>query len=349
MFQRKVNNLLRMAICLIVVSVMILSGCSIVGGKKPSSGTATDAIRVGLITGQEGTDDPAYKKAWEGLQKAEQELNAGISNVQAKNEKDYPNQLAELKSQDCQVIFTIGNAATTAVLEAARNNPKIKYICLDSSIEGALPDNVLAVSYQVEEVAFLVGYIAAKTTTSHVVGYISGDNEEGSKLCYYGFKAGVRFVLPNCEILKGIAATYTNKNRVQEMTESMLESDADVVFHTAGIAGKGMIETMAEAGKYAIGSDVDQNDLAPKTVLSSVIKENGQMAYDIIKQIEENTLVLGKNVSYGLAEDAVSLAETTKSMLSEEAYNSLLGYQQKIVDEKITVPASDNEKLKVAY
>lgn len=350
MFLRKAKKPLWTAICLMIISILVLSGCSIFGGKKSSSGdSANYTIRVGLITGQDGTDDPAYRKAWEGLQKAGQELNAGISYVKVKSDKDYPSQLAELKSQGCQVIVTIGNAATTVVLDAANNNQKITYICLDSRIDGTVPDNVLAVSYRVEEAAFLAGYIAAKTTTSNVVGYISGDNKETSKPYYYGFKAGVHFVLPNCEILKGIAATYTNKNRVQKMTEAMLASDADVVFHTAGIAGKGMITAMGEAGKYAIGSDVDQNELAPDTVLSSVIKENGQVVYNIIKQIEENTIVLGKNVSSGLAENGISLAETTKSMLSEEAYNNLLGYEQKIIDGKITVPANENEKLEIAY
>ncbi|UWG97800.1 BMP family ABC transporter substrate-binding protein [Dehalobacter sp. DCM] len=346
MFPTKVNKPFWTAICLIIIGVMLFSGCSI-GEKKLPSDEANYSIRVGLITSQEGVDDPAYQMAWEGLQKAEQELNAGIQFVAAQNEKDYPKQLADLKSKGCQVIFTIGNSATAAVLEAAKSNPKIKYICLDSSIDGQLPENVLAVTYRTEEAAFLAGYIAAKTTTSHVVGYIAGDNQLTSKPLYYGFRAGVRFVHPNCEILKGVAATYTNKNRVEEMTGAMLESQADVVFHTAGMAGKGMIEAMKDAGKYAIGSDVDQNDVAPETVLTSVIKENGQVAYDIIKQIEDNTLVFGKSVSYGLAENGVSLAEKTNTMLPEDTYNQLMAYQQKIIDGKITVPSNENGKLVV--
>ncbi|NBJ15967.1 MAG: BMP family ABC transporter substrate-binding protein [Dehalobacter sp. 4CP] len=339
-------------LCLLVIAFLLLTGCGILGGggqDVPSDDSGNYAIKVGLITGQDGIEDIYSEKAWEGLQKAQQELNAGIGYVKVKNDKDYPSGLAELKSQDCQVIFTIGSAAIPATLEAAEKNPKITYVCLDSTIEGTIPDNVLAVSYRVEEAAFLAGYLAAKRTETNVVGVILGDNKEAAQPYFYGFKSGVRFVNPNCELLKGNAATFTNKTRVEEMAEAMVNSDADVIFHSAGLAGKAMIEVMEEKGKYAIGADIDQNGLAPETVLTSVIKENGEVAYSIIKQIEENTLASGKNVSYGLAENAVGLAETTESMVSEETYTKINEYKQKIIDGKITVPANENETFKITY
>lgn len=334
-------------VCFVVVLAMLLSGCGMTGNgiQKASESQDADSLKIGLVTGEGGIDDPYYQKAWEGLQKAEQDLKVGIGYVKAKNPKDYPSKLTELRKENYDVIFTIGPDAVPAVLEAAKQDSKTKYICLESSLDSPVPANVLGISYKVEEAAFLAGYLSGKMTKSRVVGFISGDNKDPSLRYYYGFKAGLRYASSSSELMKGVAGTFTKKDRVEEIAQRMLESKADVIFHVAGIAGKSMIKVMDKAGKYSIGTDVDQSSLAPKSVLTSVIKNNDEVSYEIIKQVKAKSLVLGKNSVYGLAENGVGLAETAKDIIPVDTYNRMNEQKDKIIAGKLTIPSTENEYL----
>lgn len=338
-------------LCTIAILAMFLPGCGLMEDRiqKGSGDSDVNTPKIGLITGQDGIDDPNYKKAWEGLQKAEQDFKVGIGYVKAKTVKDYPSKLAELKNDKYEIIITLDSGAVPAVLEAANKNPKIKYICLDAVLDSPIPANVLGVAYKVEEAAFLAGYLSGKMTQSRVVGFISGDNKAASLRYYYGYKAGIKYSYSGSELMKGIAGTFTNKNRIKEMAERMVESKADVIFHVAGTAGKSMIKVMDGAGKYSVGVDVDQNNLAPESVITSVIKNNDLVIYEISKQLKEKNLILGNNRVYGLAENGVGLAETTKDMIPENIYSRMLQYQSDIIGGKMPIPSNENEYLKFQY
>lgn len=331
-----------LVVCLVIS--LVLSGCSLLSNDQSPKESA--GPKIGLITSEEGTTDPYYQKAWDGLQKAQQDLKVQIGYVKVKNSKDYPAKLNQLKNEKYELIFTVGQDAVPAVLEAAKQNPKIKYICLDSNIEGTIPANVLGVTYQVEEAAFLAGYLAGKVTDSGVAGFISGDNKEAALRYYYGYKAGLRYANSYCELMKGIAGTFTNQNRVSEMAERMTDAKADVIFHVAGTAGKGLIKVMDKQGGYAIGTYIDQSKLAPESVLTSVIINNDQVTYELVKRFRKTNLLLGKIEIYGLDEEGVGLAETTKDMVSDDIYNKMVQLQDKIINDQLSIPSNETEYLK---
>ena len=341
------NSIWYKVIIAVTIMALLLAGCGLGRGKiqgETPSETGQDLLKVGLIVGEGGISDPYYQKVWEGLQKAERELNIGVGYMEAKTEKDYRSCLAEFKKQNYNVIITIGQNAVSAVLEAAKDNPKIKYICLDSgSVDSSLPGNVLTVTYKVEEAAFLVGYLAGKMTKSYVVGFVSGDNKETAQRYYYGFKAGIKASNSSVETMKGLAGTFTKKSRLKEIAERMIASKADVLFHVAGPAGEGLIEVAAREGKYIIGSGTDQSGLAPKNVLTSVVLNSDQVVYDLLVSLKDNDLKFGKAVAFGLAENAVELTEIAEDKVPKYVIDQLLAQKEKIIAGNIAIPANENE------
>lgn len=332
----------KIILIIFMIAALLLTGCATKTPITPLGSFADKSIKVGLITDQEGTGSSYYSKVWEGLQKAEQEFGVGIAYLKAKDEKEYTARLKQFKAQEAGLILTFGNSSVPAVLEAAKENSDTKYVIIDANPVESLPDNVLVISYKVEEAAFLAGNIAGRATKTYVVGFITGRNDETSERYHFGFKAGLRKANPNCEFMKGIAATFTDRDRVQKMTESMLESRADVIFHVAGIAGNAMFKAVEKADKYAIGSMVDQQSLAPENVISSVVINNDIVVYDLVKKFQEENLSYGESVKYGLAEKAVGLSESTEEMVSETIYKSVLNYKEQIVSGKIVIPENEN-------
>lgn len=102
---------------------------------------------------------------------------------------------------------------------------------------------------------------------------------------------------------------------------------------------------MDKASKYSIGVDVDQKELAPQSVITSVVKNNDEVLYEILKKLDEKSLIFGKNLVYGLEENAVSLAESTKDAIPETTYNLLLQQQEKIIAGKLKIPTNESEYL----
>ena len=66
--------------------------------------------------------------------------------------------------------------------------------------------------------------------------------------------------------------------------------------------------------KYAIGVDRDQSDLAPKNVLTSAIKRVDVGVYETVKDLLDGKFEGGTVTVYGLDQDAVGIAPTTKKL-----------------------------------
>jgi hypothetical protein len=78
---------------MVVFVLLFLSGCSLLG----RSSSVKQTIRPNQSADRRnGIEDPYYKEAWEGLQKADKQYKLGIEYVKTKSDKDYQAKLAEL-------------------------------------------------------------------------------------------------------------------------------------------------------------------------------------------------------------------------------------------------------------
>jgi basic membrane protein A len=122
-----------------------------------------------------------------------------------------------------------------------------------------------------------------------------------------GFKQGVATIDPTIEVQVSFIGNFNDAQKAYELTRNMLEGGADVVYNVAGPAGLGILKAAADANKYAIGVDSDQNGLYPKNVIASMLKQIGNSIYDTIKQIEDGKAPMGTLEVYGLKNDGVGL------------------------------------------
>ncbi|MFA6807773.1 MAG: BMP family ABC transporter substrate-binding protein [Eubacteriales bacterium] len=344
MKEKKKFRMIKLIVAVLIMTLTV-TGCSLPGNQDQEDDRLKDGVSVGMLTDDRGIEDPYFEIAWEGFSKAKEDLGTEITYLEAKKESQYPSKLKELYNQGCDVIFTWGQDIVPAVLEAADSNQNIKYVCVDAYLEEPVPSNVLGVSYKVEEGAFLAGYIAGKKTKSYVVGYIAGEYSDLVERNYYGYKTGIKKSNSTCEVMKGLAATFTNKTRVQEMAEYMYDNKADIIFHAAGTAGKGLMKAAVQADKMAIGSDVDQNYLAPDNVITSVVKRHDNVVYDIISQYKNLKLETGKNIYVGMAESAIDIAELTSESLKELEYSQVMKFKEEIIQGDLVIPYDEGSYL----
>ena len=123
----------------------------------------------------------------------------------------------------------------------------------------------------------------------------------------------------------------------------MYSNGADIVFTCGGDVGTGAIEAAKENGKYAIGVDRDQSDLAPENVLTSAIKRVDAGVFETVKSYVNGTFEGGTTTTYGLEENAVGVPDTTKNLVSQKILDLVEETITKLKNKEITVPKNEEE------
>ncbi|EOC99616.1 BMP family lipoprotein [Caldisalinibacter kiritimatiensis] len=322
---------------LVLIATLVLTlavGCS--GGKEEAG------LKVAMVTDVGGVNDQSFNQsAWEGLQKAEKELGIKASYAQSNQEGDYEPNLEKLLDAGNDLIWGIGYKMGDAIFEAAKNNPDQKYGIVDFTYGEDTPDNVVCVLFKAEQPSFLVGYIAAKMTETGKVGFVGGIEGAVIDAFDYGFHAGVKYANSDVEVLRQYADSFNDSAKGKTIAKNMFRDGADIVFHAAGGVGDGVIEAAKEEGKYAIGVDRDQNDMAPDNVISSAMKRVGNGMYNIVEELKNGNFPGGQTIVYGLADGAVGIAPTSDKHVPQEILDEVKELEQKIIDGEIEVPYNE--------
>jgi basic membrane protein A len=192
----------------------------------------------------------------------------------------------------------------------------------------------------------MVGYIAAAVSKTEKVGFVGGISSEVIEQFQYGYEGGVAYANKqlgkNVQVVSQYAESFSDAAKGKSIANKMFTDGCDIVYHAAGGTGTGVIEAAKESGKFAIGVDRDQAYLAPENVLTSSLK-NVNVAVDLVsRQHIAGREVGGKNMGFGLADDAVGIPEHHENY-SDEIYNAAIEIGEQIKRGTIVPPVSKAE------
>lgn len=323
-----------------VVSASLLVGCS---GKNESEESASDdKITVAMITDVAGVNDQSFNQsAWEGLQRAKEELGVEVKYLESKQDSDYATNIETLVDQDVDLILGVGMKLTDAIKEGAELYPDQKFVLVDEELTDA--DNVKSILFNAQESAYLAGLVAGKTTKTNNVGFIGGMELPVIDTFKYGFMAGVKAVNPDVKVQAQYANSFTDQAKGKAIANQMYSNGADIIFTAGGDVGTGAIESAKENGKFAIGVDRDQSDLAPENVLTSAIKRVDVGVYETVKAYVDGTFEGGTTTVYGLEENAVGIPDTTKNLVSQDILDLVKEQTEKLQSGEIVAPKNEEE------
>lgn len=308
---------------------------------------ASEPIRIAMVTDEGGVHDQSFNQsAWEGLQRAQEELGIEVSYQESQQDADFAPNFETLLDAGNDLIWGIGFKLADAVLDAATANPDQKYAIVDHSFGDNTPDNVVGVMFKAEQPSFLVGYIAGRMTETNKVGFVGGIAGDIIWGFDYGYQAGVQYAAhelgKEIEVLNQYAESFSDVAKGKAIAQQMYQQGADIVFHAAGDIGTGVIEAAKEQGKWAIGVDRDQNYLAPDNVLTSAMKRVDVGVYNVVKDLVEGKFPGGQTITYGLADGgAVDIAPSSNKHVPQEILDAVEELKQKIIDGEIVVPYNE--------
>ncbi|MDF2674319.1 MAG: basic rane lipoprotein [Clostridiales bacterium] len=298
-----------LALTLSLVLVMALTvGC---GKKEPAAdpGKPVDEakkMKVAVILQGAISDMSWNATAYNGLKKIEA-LGAEISyqeNVAISTVADSINTYA---TEGYNLIFLSTNGYEDAGAQAAPQYPDTQFILINGKASHG--DNLISLQIADDQQGFLMGAIAALTSTSKSVGFIGGEEITPIINGKKGFEQGVKYVDPSITVNATLTGNFDNVNQAKETAKAMIETGVDVVAPMANAAALGVLEAAEESGTAkAVGSSVGQEKNAPKSLLIGIGKDTS-IAYEAAyKKFIDGTL--GKDVlRMGAAEGVVFLTD----------------------------------------
>lgn len=320
---------------------LVLGGCAMEKDKDKE-------YTVTMITDTGGINDQSFNQSsWQGLTSLKDHTGADVRYIESKQASDFTTNLDRACDAYSDLVWAIGFSLADSMLNIASYNPDINFAIVDQAFEET-PQNVTGVTFRAEESSFLAGYIAGMETKTDKVGYVGGMKSFVNDQFEYGFLAGVQFASKErgvpIEVMEQFTESYSDVAKAKAIANKMYSQGCDIIYHSAGGAGYGVIESAKENNKYVIGVDSDQSYLAPDNVLTSALKNVNVAVEEISTQAMNGQDIGGKTFDYGLAEDGVGIPENNPNM-DPEVYKKAMELEQKIIDGEIDPPSTETDYL----
>jgi basic membrane protein A len=232
----------------------------------------------------------------------------------------------------------------------APNYPDTKFAIIDTTVEG---DNIVSISFAQNQGSFLAGAAAAMWTemtdipgvnpNHRTIGWVGGMDIPVLHDFFIGYEQGAKYINPDIEILQAFAGTWNDPLRGKELTLGFYELGADVVMNVASGTGNGVLEAAREAGRFAIGVDLNQDNDQPGAVITSMLKRVDMACYLIIESVVNGTFQGGMTDYLDIAKGGVSLTdfsvirEHLGDLFPEEILERVQDLERKVISGEIVV------------
>lgn len=250
-------------LALFYTSLLAVIACS--GDAKQ----ATVGFRVALLTPGPVSDQSWNGGAYAGLLRIKDSLGASVSHIQTATPGEFEENFRQYGTAGYALVFGHGFEFQDAAERIGLEFPKTIYITTGGNKVAA---NVAALNFAFEEPAYLAGMAAAAVSKTGTIGCIGGTELPPVKTAFAAFASGALAVNPRVKIVTSYLGTWEDASAGKEQAFAQIGRGADVIFQDADAAGLGVFQAARDSkGVLVIGSNSDQNGVAPEVTLGSVV------------------------------------------------------------------------------
>jgi basic membrane protein A len=254
---------------------LLLTGLTISAAGSAGATSKYQKTLACEVTDTGGVNDRSFNaSAYLGLKEAAKVSKSIKTEVQSTpsngTESTYQNEIGSFVSQKCNIIITVGFLMSDATWNAAQQNPKDHFAQVDNGNQSPGKDgvavkpytgtakNILGLTYETQQDAFLGGYEAAAYAAAHNAAapkVATYGGEQFSSVTYYmdGFYDGVQYYNTKMKPKVPVAVlgwnektqkgtfinSFTDQNTAATDTTAFLGQGATTIFPVAGADGQG--------------------------------------------------------------------------------------------------------------
>lgn len=275
-----------MRLSTVVHSLFALATAACSGG-NPHDSTSRPEFKVALVTTGPVSDQGWNAGAYRGLLGLRDSLGAHISNVQTRTPAEIEENFRQYGAQGYDLVFGHGFEYQDPAARVAPSFPKTVYVATSASRTGP---NVAGIEFAFSDGAYLAGIVAGGTTKSNVLGVIGGTELPPVVDAFRAFEAGARSVNPHVTVLTSYVGNWEDASAAKEQALAQISRGADVIFQDADAAGLGVFQAARGSKRVrVIGSNSDQNAVAPEVTLGSVVIDLPRAMLIVARDVKNGT------------------------------------------------------------
>jgi len=284
-------------------------------------------LKVGLVVTESSIDDMGWNwLSYQGLLRAENELDVIGTLYTAINDQDYESKAMQCASEGNSLCIGVGFFFIDPMLNAANANPGTNFAVLDTDVENP-PLNFRSIGFSEEESGYLAGTLAGMRTASHTIGAVGGMEIPPVVKFVEGYRNAAQCINPGVLVLITYAGSFTDPDLGAAIAEAQIAQGADLIFAAAGGTGTGALKYATQHGAFAIGVDVDEYlstfeegaVSGANLLLTSAMKRLDNGVYFTISDMIQGNFTSG-SVRYSLADGGVGLApyHETEALVTQQ-------------------------------
>ncbi len=304
----------------VAAETAVAAGQASSGGLYPATGKQ---IRIGVVYNGDPRTGTGYSYAhWAGIRKMQKQLGLKDSQIVSRNSISESDDAAideafrELVKAHCNIIFatSVGFMKTCSVY--AKKYPDIVFsVCSGTESNGANFVNYFGRLY---EARYLSGIIAGMNTRTDCVGFVAAKGLKNSEVTgsVNAFAMGVSAVNPKCRVMVCCTESWNDPDKETAAAEQLIDHGCDILAQhcdspSAQIAA-------ARAGVMGIGYNSDMKEVAPRSVLTSVVWDWSVYYTQAVQRMMNGTWN-GYNYYGGIQDGLVNITEPAEICLPESA------------------------------
>lgn len=261
-----------------------------------------DAFRVALLTPGPISDQAWNAAAYSGLERIRDSLGAEISHIQTRTPAEFEENFRQYGAKGYDIVIGHGFEFQDAAQRVGPEYPRTVYVTTGGSGTGT---NIAALSFAFDEPSYLAGMSAAAVTKSGVLATIGGTELPPVQASFRAFEAGARAIRPDITVVGAYIGNWDDASAGKEQALAHIARRADVIFQNADAAGLGVFQAVRESrGTWIVGSNADQNGIAPDVTLGSVVVDVAHAFLLLAREVKSGTFT-PRVVRFDTSSDAV--------------------------------------------
>jgi basic membrane protein A and related proteins len=270
-------------------------GSFLVPGAKSKIGTSPKIdIKIALVMSGIMTDGGWNTEAYRGLDKLKAEgFQTGFSEMVPP--KDIGTALKKYADDGYDLVIGHGWGFREIFVEQAPKYPDLNIFVTADWMHENIPDNLQFFHPPFRYSGYLAGALASLVSKSHVIGVVGGANNQAQRNFGQAFQQAAQETVPGTNALVDITGDYNDVRKGRLAATSLVESGADVIWHSADLTGLGVISAAIEGGAYVIGCYSDQTSMAYSSFLTSITWDLGYVIYNRAQAVRDGSFEGGFN------------------------------------------------------
>jgi basic membrane lipoprotein Med (substrate-binding protein (PBP1-ABC) superfamily) len=218
------------------------------------------------------------------MQRIEKELGAKVAHVEEHDRAKDEDDMKGFALDGAGIVFAHGFEFQKACESAGKKFPNVVFIV--SSGERSF-DNGAPIQFRLDEAFYMAGILAARLTKTKKLGCVGGMPIPPVKSGFDAFERAAKKIDPAITVASTYLDSWDDTAKGTEQARALAATGCDIIIHNADAAGIGVFNACKEKGIVAIGSNRNQNDVLPGTVIASATADIAQCMLDLAKEAKE--------------------------------------------------------------